>query len=113
MLTPGVHVTAVGSDAESKQEIAGDAVVAAEGFFCDSIAQSRRLGELRGAIEAGYDPEGAVELGNVISGDAPGRSDGSSVTICDLTGTGAQDTAIASLAVERCVAGGVGISIET
>lgn len=113
MLRPGVHVTAVGSDAESKQEIAGDAVLAADGFFCDSIGQSKRLGELRGAIEAGYDPERAVELGSVIAGSAPGRLDDSRVTICDLTGTGAQDTAIASLAVERSSARGVGISIET
>lgn len=35
------------------------------------------------------------------------------VTICDLTGTGAQDTAIASLAVERCIRAGAGIAIDT
>lgn len=113
MLAPGMHVTSVGSDAESKQEIAGAAVAAADLFVCDSIAQSRRLGELRGAIEAGYDPEQAIELGEVISGDRAGRRDGSEVTICDLTGTGAQDTAIASLAVVRCAGSEAGVVIDT
>lgn len=112
-LHPGLHVTAVGSDAESKQEITGAAVAAADLFVCDSIGQSQRLGELRGAIAAGFDPEDAIELGQVISGRTPGRVNDSWVTICDLTGTGAQDTAIASLAVERCGESGSGVEIET
>ena len=113
MLTPGLHVTAVGSDAESKQEIAGEAVLAADRFVCDSVGQSGRLGELRGAIEAGFDPDAAVELGNVISGHRIGRGSDSEVTVCDLTGTGAQDTAIASLTVDRCAEAGAGVTIET
>lgn len=113
MLHPGLHITAIGSDAESKQEIAADAVGAADGFFCDSVAQSSRLGELRAAIEAGLNPSSAVELGAVVSGDHPGRTADDQITICDLSGTGAQDTAIASLAVERCETAGAGIAIET
>lgn len=113
MLHPGLHITAIGSDAETKQEISADAVQSADVFVCDSVAQSRRLGELRAAVEAGFDPAQAVELGAVISGDHPGRSDPQQVTICDLSGTGAQDTAIASLAVERCGRSGAGVAIET
>lgn len=113
MLHPGLHITAIGSDAESKQEIGSAAVKAADGFFCDSIAQSSRLGELRSAIEGGFDPSAAVELGSVVSGDHPGRGADDQVTICDLSGTGAQDTAIASLAVERCEKAGAGVTIET
>lgn len=112
MLAPGLHVTAVGSDAENKQEISAGAVAAADVFVCDSISQSRRLGELRAAIEAGFDPAGVVELGLVIDGSEPGRSSHEQVTICDLTGTGAQDTAIASLAVTRCAETGAGVEIE-
>jgi Xaa-Pro aminopeptidase len=113
MLHPGLHVTAIGSDAESKQEIAADAVVAADGFFCDSIAQSARLGELRAALDGGFDRAAAIELGAVIAGDHRGRTDDGQLTICDLSGTGAQDTAIASLAVERCRQSCVGITIDT
>jgi ornithine cyclodeaminase len=113
MLHPGLHITAVGSDAETKQEIAADAVSAADVFVCDSIAQSSRLGELRAALASGFDQPKAVELGAVIAGDSAGRSEDDQITICDLTGTGAQDTAIATLAVERCAESGAGIVIET
>jgi ornithine cyclodeaminase len=113
MLHPGLHITAVGSDAETKQELAADVVSAADVFACDSVAQSQRLGELRAAVDSGYDPDDAVELGMVIAGEAPGRGSPEDVTICDLTGTGAQDTAIASLAVSKCAAAGSGVEIET
>lgn len=113
MLHAGLHITAVGSDAEGKQEISAAAIAAADGFFCDSVAQSARLGELRAAIEAGFDRDRVRELGAVIAGDASGRSTDDEITICDLTGTGAQDTAIASLAVERCDRAGAGTAIET
>jgi ornithine cyclodeaminase len=113
MLHAGLHVNAVGSDAEHKQEIAAGVVLAADLFVCDRVAQSERLGELRSALDAGFDRDDAVELGEVISDEKPGRQSDDDVTICDLTGTGAQDTAIASLAVERCAAKGLGTTIET
>lgn len=111
MLTPGTHVTAVGSDAEHKQELAISLVAAADPFVCDSISQSRRLGELRAASDSGLIVE-AVELGTVIGGTG-GRASREAITVCDLTGTGAQDTALAGLAVARCNEAGLGTTIET
>lgn len=113
MLHPGLHITAVGSDAEHKQELSAELVMAADRFVCDSVSQSKRLGELRAALDAGFDESEAVELGAVIAGDAIGRGRDDDVTVCDLTGTGAQDTAIASLAVERARARSLGTSFET
>ncbi len=112
-LHAGVHVTAMGSDAEHKQELAPDVVMAADRFVCDHLGQSLRLGELGPAVDAGFDEARAVELGAVIAGTEPGRSGPDDVTICDLTGTGAQDTAIASLAVERCVEADLGTRVAT
>ena len=113
MLHPGIHVTAVGSDAEHKQEVAADAIRSADRVVCDSIDQSGRLGELRSALAAGFDATDVIELGAVIGGTAAGRLAESDITICDLTGTGAQDTAIAGLAVRRCAEAGLGVEIET
>lgn len=113
MLHPGLHVTTVGSDAESKQEISAGVVRAADRFVCDSIAQSSRLGELRAALESGFDAASAIELGTVIDGSETGRASAEDMTVCDLTGTGAQDTAIASLAVNRCADRGLGVEIQT
>ncbi|MFZ0012503.1 MAG: cyclodeaminase [Acidimicrobiia bacterium] len=113
MVQPGSHLTSVGSDAEHKQELAADVVTTADRFVCDTRQQSMRLGELRAAIGSGFDPSQVVELGEVIAGSADGRRRERDITICDLTGTGAQDTAIASLAVERCVELGLGVTFET
>jgi ornithine cyclodeaminase len=113
MLHAGLHITAVGSDAEGKQELDAAVVDAADLFVCDSVSQSLRLGELRAAVSAGFNADRAIELGRIIGGDSPGRRSDSELTVCDLTGTGAQDTAIASLAVQRCAELGLGTAIET
>ncbi len=48
------------------------------------------------------------ELGDVIAGKLPSYDAASCLTVCDLTGTGVQDTAIANLAGERAKAPGSG-----
>lgn len=108
-LEPGQHVTAMGSDAEHKNEIDPAAISGAGLYVADSLAQTRLLGELRHAIDAGLIAVDAPfpELGEIVAG-APGRTSAGQVTICDLTGTGVQDTAIAVLARERAVASGAG-----
>ncbi len=109
--TPGQHITAMGSDAEHKNEIA-PALVARATYVADRLSQTRALGELHHAIAAGTVPAGRdfPELGQVIAGLAPGRSRPDQITLADLTGTGIQDTAIAALAVARARAAGVGQS---
>ncbi len=113
-LHPGLHITAMGSDAEHKNEIAPAALTAAR-YVADRLAQVRVLGELHHAIEAGVVAADAhfPELGQIIAGQTPGRTQRDEVTICDLTGTGAQDTAIATLAFSRAVAGGYGTAFES
>jgi ornithine cyclodeaminase len=114
-LHPGLHITAMGSDASEKNEIAPAALAAADRFVCDRRAQSEALGELRSAIAAGTVPASIDELGEICAGTKPGRTsdDNKSVTICDLTGTGVQDTAIATHAHARATALGMGSIIAT
>lgn len=108
-LHPGLHITAMGSDAEHKNELAPD-VFAHVRYVCDRLQQVRVLGELHHAIEAGVIGADAsfAELGQVIAQQAPGRTNDDEVTVCDLTGTGAQDTAIATLALQRARASQAG-----
>ena len=112
-LHPGLHITAMGSDAEHKNEIAPAALAQAR-YICDRLSQTRVLGELRHAIESGACERDAVfpELGAIVAGRAAGRTSAGDVTICDLTGTGAQDTAIAALALERVRAAGAGTAFR-
>lgn len=95
MLSSGVHITAVGSDGEGKRELEHNVILAADLVVVDEPNQSRTLGELQGvALPAEGGPE-AVPIGDVVAGRRVGRSDDDQVTICDLTGTGVQDTVIA------------------
>lgn len=96
-LHPGLHITAMGADQPGKNEIAAEALIAADLYVCDRAGQAETSGELEAALAAGLWAKGQpVELGDVIIGTHPGRPSPDAVTICDLTGTGAQDTAIAT-----------------
>ncbi|HEX5935990.1 MAG TPA: ectoine utilization protein EutC [Pseudorhizobium sp.] len=114
-LRPGQHVTAMGSDAEHKNEIEPAVIASAALYVADSLKQTRRLGELHHAIEAGFVKEGAIfpELGEIIAGRKPGRSGPGEITIADLTGTGIQDTAIATLAAARAAEAEAGMTFES
>ena len=113
-LHPGLHITCMGSDAEHKQELYADVLGRADRLVCDRKSQCFRLGELHHALEAGVISEQSqiFELGELTSGRVPGRQRDDEITICDLTGVGVQDTAIALLAYERALGQGLGISIE-
>ncbi|TPI65702.1 cyclodeaminase [Mesorhizobium sp. B3-1-3] len=109
------HITAMGSDAEHKNEIAPAILRMADLYVADSAKQTRRLGELHHAIEAGVMTADAevTELGQIIAGEKPGRRSASDITIADLTGTGVQDTAIATLARDRARATNAGLNFES
>ena len=114
-LQPGQHVTAMGSDAEHKNEIEPAVVTGAGLYVADRLSQTRRLGELHHAIAAGLTTEGTVftELGEIVAGRKPGRGGTDEITVADLTGTGIQDTAIATLAAARAAATGAGTSFTS
>jgi ornithine cyclodeaminase len=52
-------------------------------------------------------------LGQIIAGKRRGRRNASDITFADLTGTGVQDTAIATLARDRARAAGAGTTFES
>jgi ectoine utilization protein EutC len=112
-LHPGLHITAMGTDSEDKQELYADALGRADLLVCDSKSQCFRLGEFHNGLEAGIisldDP--IVELGDLTSGREPGRRSDQEITICDLTGVGVQDTAIALLAYRKAMEKNLGLRI--
>jgi ectoine utilization protein EutC len=100
-LHPGLHITAMGSDSAEKNELDPAILVRADRFVCDRRSQSVVLGEMRAAIAAGAIPADwpVDELGEICAGQKPGRRNAEEITVCDLTGTGVQDTAIAAHAL--------------
>jgi ornithine cyclodeaminase len=113
-LHPGLHITAMGSDGEEKQELYADVLRHADLLVCDLKSQCFRLGELHHGLEEGIisQDDEIIELGELTSGRKPGRRHDEEITICDLTGVGVQDTAIALLAYRKAVEKGFGIQIE-
>jgi ornithine cyclodeaminase/alanine dehydrogenase-like protein (mu-crystallin family) len=102
-LRPGLHLNMLGADGPGKAEAEVDAVANAE-LFCDEWEQASHGGELTGAVEAGRVERADVrELGDVMTGAAPGRSGPEAVTLFDSTGLAIQDLAIclALLAAHR------------
>jgi ectoine utilization protein EutC len=113
-LHPGLHITAMGSDSEEKQELHADALGRADRLVCDRKSQCFRLGELHHGLEEGVisRDDDIAELGELTSGRKPGRRSDEEITICDLTGVGVQDTAIALLAYRKAMEKGMGLSIQ-
>ena len=112
-LEPGQHLTAMGSDGEHKNEI-DPAVFSRAIYVADRLSQTRILGELHHALDAGTAGPGQAfaELGAVVAGQAAGRGNADDITFADLTGTGVQDTAIANLAFARAQDAASGRIIE-
>ncbi len=95
---PGTHITAIGSDTPEKQELDPGIIARADLVVTDSLQQSQWRGEIFQAREAGLMDDAAIyELGQVISGQAPGRTADRQVTVADLTGVAVQDIQICKL----------------
>ncbi|HWL12014.1 MAG TPA: cyclodeaminase [Ureibacillus sp.] len=102
-LHPGLHITAMGSDAEHKQELDAKIFEQVDLIVCDVKSQVFRLGELHHAIEQNIigNDSPILELGEITSGLKIGRTNNQQITVCDLTGTGVQDTVIARFAYDQ------------
>jgi ectoine utilization protein EutC len=113
-LHPGLHITAMGADSPLKQELESAVLPRADLLVCDLKSQCLERGELHHGLAEGTISEShaIVELGELTSGRHPGRTDVSQITICDLTGVGVQDAAIATLAYRKAREGGLGSELQ-
>ncbi|MFQ5536265.1 MAG: ornithine cyclodeaminase family protein [Gemmatimonadota bacterium] len=104
MVQAGATIIAVGSDSPDKQELDAHILAQADKIVTDLTGQCAELGELHHALEAGAVAKDCVyaELGQIVDGARPGR-EGDETIVCDLTGVGVQDAAIAELAFRKLV----------
>jgi alanine dehydrogenase len=106
---PGTFIAAVGADSPEKQELDAD-LTAASKVVADIRDQAIAVGETHRAIQAGlvsFDHVHA-ELGEIIVGKRPGRTNPEEVIVFDSTGTALQDVAAASAVYQRAIAIGCG-----
>ena len=112
-LKKGLHITAMGSDAEEKNEIDPQIIKDCDSYVPDSQSQTAVLGELHHAISENIvsPSDNFNELGDIILDPGLGRKSKDDITICDLTGTGVQDTAIARFAFDIAISKKLGTKV--
>lgn len=113
MLAPGVHVNAMGADAEGKQELAEDAL-AGMTIVIDDPAQATHSGEINVAIHHGTLREEDLHgtIGEVVIGKKPGRTRDDAITLFDSTGLAIQDVAVARVVLEAARRAGRGVEMD-
>ena len=90
-IAPGTHITAVGADAPGKHELDAALIERADHLVADSPHQCLHHGDL--SILSSERHQDVVQLGTVL--DSGLTRSHEAVTIVDLTGTAAQEIAIA------------------
>ena len=113
-LKKGMHITAMGSDAEHKNELDSKILSSCDVYVPDSQAQTSILGELHHALKDNLINPDTVfnNLGNIVLNPNLGRKNEEDVTICDLTGTGVQDTAIARYTYNLAINNNLGMKLD-
>jgi ornithine cyclodeaminase/alanine dehydrogenase-like protein (mu-crystallin family) len=103
-LAPGQHVTAIGADDPGKAELDPDCFARADLLAVDSRRDTPRIaGDLRAAIGAHALQADDIhaELGELVLGRHPGRTDDTQLTVAKLIGLGVQDLVTAEIALRR------------
>lgn len=112
-LSPGIHVTAAGSNALIRREIDETTVRRAAVVCVDSRATAlRECGDLLPPLEKGRLNESQLlELGELIAGLRPGRGDASQITLFESHGMAIQDLALARRVLDAARARGLGTEL--
>jgi ornithine cyclodeaminase len=113
-LRPGTHINAVGAYKPTMAEVPAETVARARLIVDQREAAWAESGELVQARAAGLIDDGHVagELGAVVSGALPGRTDDAELTLFKSVGNAVQDVAVASLALARAAELGLGVEVN-
>ena len=111
-VSPGTFVAAIGADSPHKNELTAE-LLAGSKIVVDVLAQCVVMGELHHTIDAGLVTSADVhaELGDLVIGRKPGRTNLEETTVFDSTGVAIQDVASAAWVYQRAIARNVGTFI--
>lgn len=93
-LSPGTHISAMGSDQAGKRELDAATLMRAS-LFADLPNQSVKIGELQ-YLDAGQADTAVTAIGEVLIGRHPGRRYPEEITLFDSSGIAVQDLSIAA-----------------
>ncbi|MCQ4333312.1 ornithine cyclodeaminase family protein [Natronomonas sp. F2-12] len=113
-VSDGAHITAMGQYDRNKRELQAKTIARAT-YVPDLRERAfQDAGSFLAAREAGLVDEGHVhaELGEIVAGRRPGRTEAADVTVFDSGGTGIETVAAAWMLYERAREEGLGRTIE-
>lgn len=112
-IKPGTYIAAVGADSEDKQELE-PSLLKESTVVVDVVDQAATIGELHHAIEQGFVFRSEIrgELGEIIAGTKPGRTDETETIVFDSTGMALQDVVSAVIVYENAIAKGKGKAVN-
>lgn len=112
-LAPGTHINAAGSNSLIRREVGEDVIKRCAPIVVDSVESAlREAGDLLPLLEKGrLHARELVELGDVICGLQPGRSNAEAITLFESQGMAIQDLAVAARLVEMARARGIGVEL--
>ncbi len=111
---PGTHINAIGAYTPAMQELPAPTVARARVVVDAVEAALAEAGDLIAPLQQGLVNRAHLEteLGQVVSGSKPGRTDDDQVTLFKSVGNAVQDIAVARYAIEQAEATGRGQRVE-
>jgi ornithine cyclodeaminase len=113
-VAPGTHLNIVGSSIPSKREIDTDLVARASMYVDYRPSTMAQAGEFKLAIDEGRVNADHIraEIGELLAGEATGRSSDDEITLYRSLGVAAQDLACAHFVLEQAKELGKGIKVS-
>lgn len=113
-LRSGMHVNAMGANWANRRELDTEAIQRSTRIATDDLEQARlESGDLIGPVESGLlSWNGVVELGQIVAGEAPGRSSAQEMTLFESQGIAVEDVATMKLAYDRARELGIGEELK-
>lgn len=110
---PGTHLSCLGSDMETKQEIESTIFQGAK-IYTDDKAQCIRVGEIEIPLKEGVITEADItgEIGDLLDGKVEGRTNDEEITVFDATGLYILDLVTAKPVIDKARAMGAGVDVQ-
>jgi len=109
-VAPGTHINAIGSYKPHVQEIPSETVLRSRVIVDHRVSALEETGDLIIPLQAGLMQESHIqaELGDIVAGNAPGRTSDDEVTLFKSVGVAIQDLAMGARVLEQAQAMGLG-----
>ena len=109
-LEPSMHINAAGANSLARRELDDNAVTRCSTIAADAVDQAKiECADLTVPAGSGLlDWNDVLELGHVVTGQAPGRATADDITLFESQGIALEDVAVAAHIFERAQAEGAG-----